>query len=94
MSKRRKYSDEFKREAGQLTYHPGVSKSQIAQELGSNANMPGRWCRECQAGGSQVFPRLQGRPGFDDFHHIEEYMLHLDKVKTSFFNVLDRLPIH
>ena len=48
MSKRRKYSDEFKREAVQLTVHPGVSKSQIARELGINPNMLGRWCREFQ----------------------------------------------
>jgi len=50
MSKRRKYSDEFKREAVQLSNHPGVSKSQIAQELGINPNMLSRWCREFQAG--------------------------------------------
>jgi len=56
MSKRRKYSDEFKREAVQLTNHPGVSKSQIARELGINPNMLGRWCREFKTGGSQAFP--------------------------------------
>ena len=56
MSKRRKYSDEFKREAVQLTNHPGVSKSQIARELGINPNMLGRWCREFQVGGKQAFP--------------------------------------
>ena len=56
MSKRRKYSDEFKREAEQLTVHPGVSKSQIARELGINPNMLGRWCRELQHGGSKAFP--------------------------------------
>jgi transposase len=56
MSKRRKYSDEFKREAVQLTNHPGVSKSQIARELGINPNMLGRWCREFQAGGNKAFP--------------------------------------
>jgi transposase len=56
MSKRRKYSDEFKREAVQLTVHPGVSKSQIARELGINPNMLGRWCRELQLGGSKAFP--------------------------------------
>ena len=56
MSKRRKYSDEFKREAVQLTVHPGVTKSQIARELGINPNMLGRWCRELQLGGSKAFP--------------------------------------
>ena len=56
MSKRRKYSDEFKREAVQLTNHPGVSKAQIARELGINPNMLGRWCREFQVGGNKAFP--------------------------------------
>ena len=56
MSKRRKYSDEFKREAVQMTTHPGVSKSQIARELGINATMLGRWCREFETGGSRAFP--------------------------------------
>ncbi len=56
MSKRRKYSNEFKREAAQLTIHPGVTKSQIARELGINPNMLGRWCRELQLGGSKAFP--------------------------------------
>jgi len=56
MSKRRKYSDEFKREAVQLTAHPGVTKTQIARELGINSNMLGRWCREIQAGGGKAFP--------------------------------------
>ena len=53
MSKRRKYSDEFKREAVQLTNHPGVSKAQIARELGINPNMLGRWCQEFHVGGEQ-----------------------------------------
>lgn len=56
MSKRRKYSDEFKREAVQLSNHPGVSKSQIARELGINPNMLGRWCKEFQTGGNKAFP--------------------------------------
>jgi putative transposase len=38
MSQRGKYSDEFKREAVQLTKHPGDSKAQIARELRINPN--------------------------------------------------------
>jgi len=70
MSKRRKYSDEFKREAVQLTVHPGVTKSQIARELGINPNMLGRWCRELQLGGGttlnikvNAFRKLRILPG-------------------------------
>ena len=43
MGKRRKYSWEFKREAVVLANDPGVTKSQIARELGINTNLLGRW---------------------------------------------------
>ena len=42
ISKRRKYSAEFKREAVALANDPSVTQSQIAQELGISANMLGR----------------------------------------------------
>jgi transposase len=48
MSKRRKFSEEFKREAVQLSYQPGVTQKQIGEELGINANMIGRWRRDMQ----------------------------------------------
>ena len=46
MERRRKFSDEYKREAVQMALQPGVTKSQVARELGINANLLGRWCRE------------------------------------------------
>jgi len=49
MSKRRKYSAEFKREAIALTYQPGVSCRQIALEIGINPNLLSRWKREAEA---------------------------------------------
>lgn len=56
MSKRKKYSPEFKREAVLLTQHLGVSKAQVARELGVNVNSLGSWCREYEAAGGQAFP--------------------------------------
>ena len=44
MARRRKFSDEYKREAVQLATQPGVTKSQVAGELGINANLLSRWC--------------------------------------------------
>jgi len=38
MSKRSKYSDDFKREAVQLTVHPSVSINQIARKSDINRN--------------------------------------------------------
>jgi transposase-like protein len=43
MARRRKFSDEFKREAVRLATQSGVTKSQISRELGINANLLGRW---------------------------------------------------
>ena len=39
MVRRRKFSDEYKREAVRLATQPEVTKSQVAQELGINANL-------------------------------------------------------
>ncbi len=36
MASRRKFSDEYKREAVQLATQPGVTKNQVAGELGIN----------------------------------------------------------
>ncbi|MBN8714026.1 MAG: transposase [Xanthomonadales bacterium] len=41
--KRRKFSAEFRREAIGLTRRPQASASQMAQGLGVNANLLGRW---------------------------------------------------
>ncbi len=43
MSKRKKYSPEFKREAVEQTRHPDVSCRQVALELGINPNLLSRW---------------------------------------------------
>ena len=55
MSKRRKYSAEFKRGAVEQSRQPGVSCAQIARELGIGANLLTRWRREADAQGAQAF---------------------------------------
>ncbi len=61
MGKRRKFSDEFKREAVALTDQPGVTRAQVGRELGVNANMLTRWSRELRNSGTKAFPGA-GRP--------------------------------
>lgn len=56
MEKRRKYSPEFKHEAVQLTQQAGGAMTPVARDLGINAAMLGRWCRETHRRGSQAFP--------------------------------------
>ena len=53
---RRKYSDEFKREAIQLTQDPGVTMAQIARDLGIGAGLLGRWVKEFREAGPSAFP--------------------------------------
>lgn len=61
MASRRKFSDEYKREAVRLATQPGVTKSQVASDLGINANLLGRWCKDYSANGEAAFPG-QGKP--------------------------------
>ena len=65
MASRRKFSDEYKREAVRLATEPGVTKSQVGRELGINANMLGRWCRDYLANGGAAFPG-QDKPRDED----------------------------
>jgi len=46
MSKRKKYSTEFKREAVELSHQSNVSVSQVAREIGVRPNLLSRWRRE------------------------------------------------
>jgi transposase len=55
MSKRRKFSPEFKRGAVEQTYQPGVTCAQVARELGVDANTLSRWRREAGDAGQHAF---------------------------------------
>ncbi len=55
MANRKKYSEEYKREAVSLTRQPGVLVSQVARDLGVNANQLYRWRREQGAHGAKAF---------------------------------------
>src|SRR3546814_4324312 len=55
MSKRRKFSDEFKREAVGLTRQPGAQLSQVARDIGVGAGVLGRWRRELETDKAKAF---------------------------------------
>ncbi len=55
MSQRRKFTDEFKREAVNLLNQSDVTIKQIASELGINPAMLGRWRRELSTEGDRAF---------------------------------------
>ena len=80
MGKRRKYSWEFNREAVALANDPGVTKSQIAQELGINASLLGRWNRELKEGGGQAFAG-QGKPRDEEMARLKRELVRVKKER-------------
>jgi transposase len=80
MASRRKFSDEYKREAVQLATQRGVTKSQIARELGINANMLGRWCRDFSANGGAAFPG-QGKPRDEELASLKRELARVKKER-------------
>lgn len=57
MTQRRKFSEEFKREAVALTQQPGAVVSQIVSDIGIRANLLWRWRCEMATDKGPVFPR-------------------------------------
>ncbi|SHG42603.1 Transposase [Hydrocarboniphaga daqingensis] len=49
MSKRRKFSSQFKQGAVEQVQQPGINCAQVARELGNGANLLTRWRREAEA---------------------------------------------
>ena len=41
---RRRFTEEFKREAVKLTRQPGATKAAISRDLGIGVNILGKWC--------------------------------------------------
>lgn len=60
MSKRRKFSAEFKRGAVEQASQPGVSCAQVARELGIRDTLLTRWKREAKiaAAGGLIGPSI------------------------------------
>ncbi len=55
MTMRKKYSKEFKLDAVSLVLEQGYSRAEAARSLDINANMLGRWVKECQSEDGQAF---------------------------------------
>jgi transposase len=79
MSKRRKYSSEFKRGAIEQTRQPGVSCAQVARELGIGGNVLTRWVRESESAGRQAF----GGTGTPRDEEVAQLKRELSRVKKE-----------
>ncbi len=80
MASRRRFSDEYKREAVRLTTQSGVTKSQIGRELGINANLLGRWCRDYAAHGAAAFPG-PGKPRDEEMASVKRELARVKKER-------------
>ena len=80
MTKRRKYSPEFKREAIALTKQPGVSCRQIAMEIGINPNLLSRWKKEAEQASSAVF-QGSGSPRDEEVARLKRENARLKKER-------------
>jgi len=80
MSKRRKYSPEFKRGAVEQARQPGVSCAQVARELGVGENVLSRWKREAEAGGSRAFGG-SGSPRDEELANVKRELARVKKER-------------
>ena len=80
MSKRRKFTEEFKFEAVRLTRDPDVSVAQIARELGIGANMLSRWRQELTREADRAF-RGHGRSRDEELTTLRRELARVKKER-------------
>ena len=80
MSKRRKFSAEFKRCAVEQASRPGVSCAQVARELGIRDSLLTRWKREAQAVGKAAFVGT-GSPRDEEVARLKRELARITKER-------------
>ncbi len=80
MTQRRRFSAEYKREAVSMLESPGVRVSQIAAELGIEANVLGRWRRELRQEPAQAFVG-NGRPRDEELSQLRRELARVTKER-------------
>lgn len=80
MSKRRKYSPEFKQGAVEQTGQPGVSCAQIAHELGIAPSLLTRWRREADSAGQKAFAGT-GSPRDEEVARLKRELARVKKER-------------
>jgi transposase len=53
---RKRYDTEFKREAVRLVLEQGLTRTQVAKDLGISQPILGRWVKQVESGGADAFP--------------------------------------
>ena len=81
MRKSRRLTDKFKQQAVELASQPGVTKQQIAEELGIGAKMLGRWCREFSEHDEKAF-QGQGRARDEEVAALRRELARVKKERN------------
>ena len=80
MSKRRRYSREFKQGAVEQCQQPGISCAQVARELGIGTNLLTRWKREFEAAGGRAFGGT-GNPRDEEVARLKRELARVKKER-------------
>ncbi|WP_298577000.1 IS3 family transposase [uncultured Luteimonas sp.] len=83
MSKRRKFSAEFKRGAVEQASQPGVSCAQVAREVGIRDTLLTRWKREAQSQGQVAFGGT-GTPRDEELARLKRELARVKKERGFF----------
>ena len=78
---RKRYSEEYKREAVALVNSSNKSASQIARDLGIEPNMLSRWCRELEATGPKKSFSGQGKPRDEELAALRRELAQVKKER-------------
>lgn len=80
MTKRKRYSLEYKQEAVNLVRQSGSSCRQIALELGINPNMLTRWVREADSSSGKAFQGT-GNPRDKEVAHLKRELARITRER-------------
>ena len=80
MSKRRKYSPEFKQGAVEQVRQSGINCAQVARELGVTPSLLTRWRREAEARGQKAFGGT-GKPRDEEVVRLKRELARVTKER-------------
>ncbi len=80
MTKRTRYSQEFKREAVAMASEPGVTCRQVALEIGVNPNLLTRWKRELEEVPAKAF-KGSGTPRDEELARLKRELARVKKER-------------
>lgn len=77
---RRKYSEEYKREAVSLALQPDASIAEVARSLGINSGNLHRWIKECQTPETKAFTG-NGNPRDEELAKLKRELAQVKKER-------------